>query len=40
MEITAKAKPFIQSEAIGVNAQATIEIEARSGVAMLDTRNP
>jgi len=37
MEITAKAKPFINAEAIRVNAKTTIEIEAASGIEMEGT---
>jgi len=33
-------KPFIEAEAIAVNAKTTVEIEASSGIAMGDTRNP
>jgi hypothetical protein len=40
MEISAKAKPFIEIEVIAANAKTTVEIEASSGIAMGDPRNP
>lgn len=40
MEIPAKAKPFIEVEAVAVNAESTVEIEASSGIARGDTYSP
>ena len=40
MEFSSKVKPLIEAEVIAVNVKTTVEIEASSGIAMGNTRNP
>ena len=39
MWLPAKPKPFMEAEAIAVNARTTVEIDANPGIAMGDAHN-